>query len=73
MEISFLNEVFTAEVLAVGATQIEFRDSRRQETGVLLHALGRHLVLEPLQNRAHQARLAGKAAPMETISTPKPR
>ena len=72
MEISFQNEVFAAEVLAVTATQIEFRDSQRQETGVLLHGFGRHLVLEPLQNRAREARLAGKAAPMETINTRKP-
>lgn len=72
IEIIFLNEVFSAEVLAVTATQIEFRDSQRQETGVLLHGLGRHLILEPLQNRAREARLAGKAAPMETINTRRP-
>ena len=72
MEVRFRDEIFAAEVVAVTATQIDFLDRQRQETGVLLHGLGRQLVLEPLQPRAREARLAGKVAPMETINARKP-
>ena len=72
MELRFRDEMFAAEIVAVTATQIEFLDRQRQETGVLLHGLGRQLVLEPLQPRARETRLAGKVAPMETITARKP-
>ena len=72
MEVRFRDEIFIAEVVGVTATQIDFLDRQRQETGVLLHGLGRQLVLEPLQARARETSLAGKVAPMEPINARKP-
>jgi len=72
LEMAFQGEVFLAEVVEVGATQIVFRDNARQETGVLAHNLIQHLVLEPLQNRPRDAGLQGRLSPMEPIKNQRP-
>jgi hypothetical protein len=66
MVIAYRNEVFLAEVLDVGATQILFRDVKRLETGVLPHNLVPHLELEPV--RKHPG-LEGKVSPMESTKS----
>jgi hypothetical protein len=69
MVIAYRNEVFLAEVLDVGATQILFRDVKRLETGVLPHTLVPHLELEPV--RKHPG-LEGKVSPMESTKSLQP-
>lgn len=70
--LSFKNEVFLAQIMEVGATQILFRDIKRQETGVLPHSLLPNLNLEPIQQRSSQRELAGKVTAMETLNPRKP-
>jgi hypothetical protein len=65
MVLSFKDEVFLAEVTEVNATQIQFRDVKRHETGVLPHTLLPNLELEPVQKRAGINGLEGKVTPME--------
>ena len=72
LEMSFKGEVFVAEVVEVGPTQVIFRDKARQETGVLVHNLVQHIALEPLQNRPREAGLQGKLSPMEPIKNQRP-
>ena len=72
IELSYKGEVFVAEVVEVGPTQIVFRDNTRNETGVLAHNLVHRLVLEPLQNRPGEAGLQGKFSPMEPIKNQRP-
>lgn len=72
MMLSYGGEIFLAQVTEVGATQILFRDIKRQETGVLPHSLIPHLNLEPIQQRAGQGGLAGKVTAMEMLNPPKP-
>jgi hypothetical protein len=69
MAIAFKDQVFLAQVVEVNATQILFRDIKRQESGVLPHTLVPHLDLEPIQNR--RSGLEGRLTPMET-SNPRP-
>jgi hypothetical protein len=66
MVIAYKNEVFLAEVLDVGSTQILFRDVKRLETGVLPHTLVPHLELEPVRK---QPGLEGKVSPMESTKS----
>ena len=72
MMLSFKDQIFFAQITEVGATQILFRDIKRQETGVLPHSLIPHLNLEPMQKRAGQGELAGKVTAMELLNPPKP-
>ncbi len=67
--LSFKGEVFLAQVLQVGETQILFRDVKRQEAGTLPHTLIPHLELEPMQNRSQKGILEGKVTPIETIQS----
>jgi hypothetical protein len=69
MVIAYRNEVFLAEVLDVGATQILFRDVKRLETGVLPHTLVPHLELEPVRKNPG---LEGKVSPMESTKSLQP-
>lgn len=69
MMLSFRNEIFFAQIMEVSATQILFRDVKRQETGVLPHSIVPHLDLEPMKQRSGRGDLAGKVTPMEK---PKP-
>jgi hypothetical protein len=66
MVLSFKDEVFLAQVIEVGATQILFKDVKRHESGVLPHSLLPHLELEPLQKRAGLSGLEGRVSPMES-------
>lgn len=72
MMLSFRDEIFFAQITEVGATQIVFRDIKRQETGVLPHSLIPHLNVEPIQQRSGQGGLAGKATAMELLNPRKP-
>jgi hypothetical protein len=65
MVLSFKDEVFLAEITEVNATQIQFRDVKRHETGVLPHTLLPNLELEPVQKRPGVNGLEGKVTPME--------
>ncbi len=67
--LSFRDEIFLAQVLQVGATQILFRDVKRQEAGTLPHNLIPHLELEPIQSRAQKDNLEGKVTPIETLQS----
>jgi hypothetical protein len=69
MVLSFKDELFLAQIVEVGATQILFRDVRRQETGVLPHTLLPQLELEPVHKRAGLNGLEGKVSPMETTQS----
>jgi hypothetical protein len=69
MVLSFKDELFLAQVLEVGATQITFRDLKRQESGVLPHTLIPNLELEPIKNRAGANSLQGRASLMETTQS----
>jgi hypothetical protein len=64
MVLSYKNELFLAQVLEVNASQILFRDVKRNEGGVLPHTLLPHLELEPIQNRT--GGLEEMLIPMET-------
>jgi hypothetical protein len=65
MMLSFKNEVFLAQVLEVGATEIHFRDVNRLEAGVLPHTIMHRLNLESMQNRSRSNALQGKVTPMQ--------
>jgi hypothetical protein len=64
MVLSFKNEVFLAQVLEVNATQILFRDVKRNEGGILPHNLLPHLEMEPINKRT--GGLEDMLTPMET-------
>jgi hypothetical protein len=64
MVLSFKNELFLAQVLEVNASQILFRDVKRNEGGVLPHSLLPHLELEPIHKRT--GGLEEMLIPMET-------
>ncbi len=64
MVLSFKDQIFLAQLVEVGATEIQFRDLKRQETGVLPHSLVPHLELEPV--RTDRSGLEGKVTPMES-------
>jgi hypothetical protein len=66
MQLAFQNEVFLAQVVEVGTTQIRFRDMERQESGVLAHSLLPQLSIEPIANRSQMNGLEDKLSPMET-------
>jgi|GEM_PF-1494385 len=68
--LAFKNEVFLAQVVEVGATEIRFRDVKRQEAGALPHSLLPQLQMEPMQNRSAKDGLEGKVSPMETFKSP---
>lgn len=67
MELAYKNENFMAQVVEVGATQILFRDLRRNESGVLTHKIMPQLQLEPLRNVT--SRVESKMSKMEKLTT----
>lgn len=69
IELSFRGEVFQAEILEVGATEILFRDLQRNETGVLRHAIVPHFQGEPIRNVASRAE--DHMTPMEPLTPPR--
>ncbi|HRH98855.1 MAG TPA: hypothetical protein PLB55_23140 [Prosthecobacter sp.] len=70
IELAFKGEVFLAQVIEVGATQLHFRDLQRDETGVLKHDILPHLSIEPLQKIASQ--LESRMTPVEPAPPAKP-
>ena len=70
MMLSFKNELFLAQILQVGPSQILFRDLKRQETGALPHTLLPHLEMEPMQNRTRKDSLEGKVTAIEPLTSP---
>jgi hypothetical protein len=68
MHLEFQNEIFLAQVVEVGPTQIRFRDLERKDTGVLSHSLLPQLRIEPIENRSQMNGLEDKLSPMETQS-----
>ncbi|MDI1314138.1 hypothetical protein [Prosthecobacter sp.] len=70
IELAFKGEVFQAQVLEVGATQLHFRDIQRDESGVLKHDILPHLSIEPLQKIA--AQMESRMTPMEPTQPAKP-
>jgi hypothetical protein len=70
VELAFKGEVFLAQVIEVGATQLHFRDLQRDETGVLKHDILPHLSIEPLQKIASQ--LESRMTPVEPAPPAKP-
>lgn len=68
MQLEFQNEIFLAQVVEVGPTQIRFRDLERKDTGVLSHSLLPQLRIEPIDNRSQMNGLESKISPMETQS-----
>ena len=70
IELAFKGEVFLAQVIEVGATQLHFRDLQRDETGVLKHDILPHLSIEPLQKIASQ--LESRMTPVEPAPHAKP-
>ncbi len=70
IELLFKGEVFQAQVVEVGYSELRFRDLIRGETGVLPHNLVPRLALEPMRRAA--TRLDGKAFPMEPAKTDSP-
>jgi hypothetical protein len=70
IELAFKGEVFLAQVIEVGTTQLHFRDLQRDETGVLKHDILPHLSIEPLQKIASQ--LEGRMTPVEPAPPAKP-
>lgn len=63
IELAYKGEVFRAQVMEVGATQLHFHDIERDESGVLKHDILPHLSIEPLQKIASQ--MEGRMTPME--------
>lgn len=70
IELSYRDELFQALVVEVGATQITFRDLKRDESGVMPHNMIPHLHLEPMRNVT--SALETRLAPMEPASPPTP-
>lgn len=70
IELAYKGEVFRAQVMEVGATQLHFRDIERDESGVLKHDILPHLSIEPLQKIASQ--MEGRMTPMEPTQTTQP-
>ncbi len=70
VELLFKGEVFQAQVVEVGYSELRFRDLIRGETGVLPHNLVPRLALEPLRRAAPL--LDGKAFPMEPAKPDSP-
>jgi hypothetical protein len=64
IELAYKTEIFQAQVVEVGAIEIQFRDLQRQEVGVLRHSIIPNLEIEPLQSVA--SRLESRMTPMET-------
>jgi hypothetical protein len=63
IELAYKTEVFQAQVLEVGPTEIQFRDLQRQESGVLQHSVIPKLQIEPMQDVA--SRFESRMTPME--------
>jgi len=72
LELAFKGEVFIAEVVEVGPTQIVFKDNARKETGVMSHHLVQQFALEPLQDNRRKAALREMLTPMEPQNIPRP-
>lgn len=72
LELAFKGEVFIAEVVEVGPTQIVFKDNARKETGVMSHHLVQQFALEPLQDNRRKAALREMLTPMEPQNSPRP-
>jgi len=70
IELAFKGEIFQAQVIEVSATQLLFRDLKREETGVLKHDIIPQLAIEPLQRIASQ--FESRMTPMEPAPHDKP-
>jgi hypothetical protein len=66
IELSFKGEVFQAEVLEVGASDILFRDIKRDESGVLRHEVVPNFKGEAIRNVASRAE--GRMTPIEPVT-----
>ncbi len=69
IELSFKGELFQAQVMEVGATQIVFRDLQKNETGILSHKSVPNLSIEPMKSKASP--LIDRMTPMETNTSSK--
>lgn len=67
IELLFKGEVFLAQVSEVGASEVHFRDLKRDEVGVLQHNVVPQLSLEPLQKIVSP--LEGRVTPVEPASS----
>jgi hypothetical protein len=63
IELAYKTEIFQAQILEVGPTEIQFRDLQRQESGVLQHSIIPKLQIEPLQDVA--SRFESRMTPIE--------
>lgn len=70
IELAFKSEIFQAQVIEVSATQLLFRDLKRDETGVLKHDIIPQLAIEPLQKIASQ--FESRMTPVEPVPPVKP-
>lgn len=70
IELAYKGEIFRAQVMEVGATQLHFHDIERDESGLLKHDILPHLSIEPLQKIASQ--MEGRMTPMEPTQPTKP-
>ncbi len=70
LQLMFKGELFQAQVVEVGPTQILFRDLDRQETGILSHTVMPQLDIEPIRNVTPP--LQGRVTPMEAANPKKP-
>ncbi|MBB5035999.1 hypothetical protein [Prosthecobacter dejongeii] len=70
IELVYKSEIFQAQVIEVSATQLLFRDLKRDETGVLKHDVIPQLAIEPLQKIASQ--FESRMTPVEPAPPAKP-
>ena len=63
VEIAYKGQVFQAQVLEIGATQVTFLDLERNEKGIFAHRAVPNLALEPINKAASQ--LFDKLIPVE--------
>lgn len=68
LELAFKGEIFQAQVIEISATQVLFRDLKRDETGILQHQVIPQLRIQPMQKIASQ--LESRMIPIEPASLP---
>lgn len=67
LELSFRDQLFQAQLIEVGASQIIFHDIQRKETGVLQHSVVPNLLIEPMREAASP--LVDKMTPIEATTS----